>query len=277
MTSLCAAARTALTLILVVGQACLSNAAPPPPQLDNAGIKAWSVYQKEPSHRAFAIAPGGAWAWRSGIGDASQAQEEAIAECQQSSEITCLPFDLNGRMVLNPQRWAESLAPYPDPNAHPSTGLQRGQHFPDLHLLDAHGHPIQLTGEAITVLHFWGSWCPPCVHELPEIVRLQTRLHGQSGLRFLLVPLREPLSSTQAWLTRQKLDVPLTQAVATGPSGMLQLRDGHQYPDRQVAPAFPTTYILDRHGVILFAHLGPIRNWDSWHPILKHAAQNAPR
>lgn len=261
----------------LVAAPAMSAGTATPPQLDTVGLHAWAEYQKQPPHRAFAIAPGGAWGWRAGLSDAGQVQDEAIAECRESTEIACLPYDLNGRSIFNDQRWAESLSPYPDPKAPTSVGAQRGQRFPPLRILDRQGQPVPLTGDAITVLHFWGSWCPPCVHEMPELVRFQARMRNQAGLRFLFIPLREPLADAQAWLKIRKLDPPLYQAATASGTGTLLLTDGRQYPDRQISPAFPTTYILDRQGVILFAHQGPIHNWDSWAPILKHAALNAPR
>ncbi|MRR52480.1 MAG: dienelactone hydrolase, partial [Rhodocyclaceae bacterium] len=35
-----------------------------PPQLDARGLAAYQDYQRADGHRAFVIAPGGAWAWR---------------------------------------------------------------------------------------------------------------------------------------------------------------------------------------------------------------------
>lgn len=38
----------------------------------------------------------------------------------------------------------------------------------------------------ITLLHFWATWCPPCVGELPQVVALAKQYQGR-GVRVLLV------------------------------------------------------------------------------------------
>jgi len=243
--------------------------------LDSSGLKAWAQYQKEPLHRAFAIAPGGHWGWRSGLTDANQATEEALAACQENSAVTCLSYDLNGRTMLSATRWAEALAPYPRHTA-THTGTRRGQRFPDLRLRDAQGQRIPPA--RLTVVHFWGSWCPPCVKEMPEIARLQRHLAHDTRIRFSLIPLREPVSASQAWLRSRKLTLALTHAeTAPGKEAALVLSNGQTLPDRQIAPVFPSTYLLDGNGVVIFSQHGPIHDWASLAPLLRHAAQHAGR
>jgi thiol-disulfide isomerase/thioredoxin len=227
-------------------------------------------------HRAFAIAPGGHWGWRSGLTDANQATEEALTACQENSELACLSYDLNGRTLLTAERWASALSPYP--KAATQTGARRGQRLYDLRLADAHGQPVRIQGPAVrvSVVHFWGSWCPPCVKELPEIAQLQKKLAADASIRFHIIPLREPLSASQAWLRARGLELALSTAKST-PQHALLLDDGSALPDRQVAPVFPTTYILDAKGTILFAQHGPIHDWASLAPILRHAAKHGRR
>ncbi len=266
----------ALFSVLAVWTSGLALATPfaTPPGLDSTGLKAWAQYQKEATHRAFAIAPGGQWGWRSGLTDTDQATEESLAACQQENGLACLAYDLNGHRLLSSTSWERALAPYPGAPA--QVGTRRGQRFPDLRLQTSEGKPVPLVqpGTRITVLHFWGSWCPPCVKELPNLAHTQKRLAKDHNIRFTLVPLRESMATSQAWLQSRQLNLTLTGAETTS-SNILKLTDGKMLSDRQIAPVFPTTYILDGHGTVLFSRNGPIHDWTSLIPILRHAAQNS--
>lgn len=71
---------------------------------------------------------------------------------------------------------------------------ENGQQY---HLSDLAGKPL--------LVHFWGTWCPPCLKELPSINRLQGLLWNE-GL--LVVPLsRDSGGPDQVRKTYDKLDI----------------------------------------------------------------------
>lgn len=39
----------------------------------------------------------------------------------------------------------------------------------------------------IVVLHFWGVWCGPCVHEYPEFIKLQTKYQDNDSVLFVSI------------------------------------------------------------------------------------------
>ena len=43
----------------------------------------------------------------------------------------------------------------------------------------------------VTVLHFWATWCPPCVEEIPRVVALAKKYRAR-GVRVLLVSADAP-------------------------------------------------------------------------------------
>src|SRR5262249_50657629 len=50
----------------------------------------------------------------------------------------------------------------------------RADPAPDFSLTDLDGHPVRLADQRghLTLLNFWGSWCPPCQAEIPALVQL---------------------------------------------------------------------------------------------------------
>jgi hypothetical protein len=50
------------------------------------------------------------------------------------------------------------------------------------------------------------------------------------------------------------------------------LADGTKVPDRQIAGKFPTTYVLDKHGIVVFSHIGDASRWHEYAPFLRDAA-----
>lgn len=50
------------------------------------------------------------------------------------------------------------------------------------------------------------------------------------------------------------------------------LANGDRLADREVARAFHTTYMFDRHGVVVFAHTGPVADWLAYLPQWRDAA-----
>ncbi len=69
-----------------------------------------------------------------------------------------------------------------------------GEVAPELAAVDATGNPILLSdfrGQPVW-LNFWGSWCPPCRSEMPEMQAAFEQL-APSGMVLLAVSLDEPL------------------------------------------------------------------------------------
>ncbi len=272
--------------LLAVWLICLPAFAAPPQLTDvqaipHVGSGARETYAggflQSDLHRAFAIAPGGAWGWASEQGNGEAALSAALDACAKHSEIPCVPYAVDDRVVFAASTWPTLWGPYKNRSdaAKVAAGKKRGMRFPNLAFADALGKPLKLADlrGKVVVLHFWGSWCPPCVRELPDLQQLVAQMKGQGDIVFVLLAVRENTGDARRWLNSRKLDLPLYDNGLKGPEDEnLRLADGGKIRDRELAMVFPTTYVVDKHGLIVFSHAGPLENWLQYAIFLKDVA-----
>ncbi len=244
------------------------------PHLDARGRSAYAEFLAAPSPRAFVIAPGGSWAWRAAMPSTDMALAEALKDCQRHTEQRCVPYAVDHAVVFDARGWSRLWGPYATKSeaARAPVGVKRGQRFPDLSLTDATGRARSLSDYRgkVVVVHFWGSWCPHCIKELPDMQRLYAGWRGSDDLRFVLISVREPFQQSRQWLRQHKLSLPLYHGGPTAErEGSFRLVGGGSIRDRELARFFPTTYILDKHGVVVFAHAGPVARWSELDPFLR--------
>jgi thiol-disulfide isomerase/thioredoxin len=151
-----------------------------------------------------------------------------------------------------------------------AVGVRRGERFPIWCFATwrARWRRFRFRGKVL-VLHFWGSWCGPCRRELPDVQQLVRHMERERDVRFVFLPVREPFAVARDWARGQGLRLPLFDS---GGGEHFMLANGERLPDRQVAGKFPTTYVLDKHGLVVFAHVGDASRWGEYAPFLKDAA-----
>jgi thiol-disulfide isomerase/thioredoxin len=107
---------------------------------------------------------------------------------------------------------------------------------PPLEVTDAEGTRVQLglrKGETALIVHFWASWCPECVVELPAVGRVAARCAGVVNV--VAVNVAESLEAAQAFRSRHGSTLPL-------------LRDAEGRLWRRFARALPANLIVTRDG-----------------------------
>lgn len=138
----------------------------------------------------------------------------------------------------------------PDGEGHPAVGKP----LPTLQLKPLTGgqQPVvlgDLTGRVV-LLNFWGTWCPPCLAELPHIAALEKQFRARPNFRLLAVScghgrqedLHTLSENTKATLQSNDIDMPTFADPGAVTRGAVDQVAGFE--------GYPTTLILDRHGAI---------------------------
>jgi len=96
----------------------------------------------------------------------------------------------------------------------------------------------------VVVLNFWATWCPPCVEEMPSLVKLQSDLKDRVVV--LAVSVDDDERSYHTFLKKNNVD-------------LLTVRDPQQKSNELYGSfKFPETYIIDRSGVVQRKFIGPV-------------------
>jgi peroxiredoxin len=115
-----------------------------------------------------------------------------------------------------------------------------GDPAPDFLTEDVFGNPVSLSqfkGQPVWLM-FWGSWCPPCRAEFPDIQAAYAQLEPE-GIRMLGVSLRESALDAGTYAAQNGA----TFLVLSDPD---ESDTGVAYPIFN----FPTHIFIDREGVI---------------------------
>jgi thiol-disulfide isomerase/thioredoxin len=103
----------------------------------------------------------------------------------------------------------------------------------------------------VVVLNVWGSWCPPCRKEAPDLQAVHEELAGD-GVRFVGVNTRDGQTETAALAFEREFGVTYPSVFDPNGEALLAFRD--TLPPQ----AIPSTLVIDREGRMAARVLGPI-------------------
>ncbi len=130
----------------------------------------------------------------------------------------------------------------------PKPPLLPGFPAPDLQFASfPDGKPISLSGlrGKVVLLDFWATWCGPCMEELPKLLELYAA-HRDQGFEIVGVSLDTSEGDLRAVLASRGVGWPIAFAGKMWDNPLAQVYRVYQ---------IPTTYLLDRDGIIRYRDL----------------------
>lgn len=129
-----------------------------------------------------------------------------------------------------------------------NTGTKLGQYAPDFQTEYLNGEQFKLSdlkGKPI-VLNFWATWCIPCKREMP----LLQKLHNEGKIIVVGVNLQEDKKTVEKFVKELNLTFPIVLDKDGGIEAMYNVL------------LKPTTYFIDKNGVIVDKKFGELTEKD---------------
>ena len=129
-------------------------------------------------------------------------------------------------------------------------GLQEGNRAPDFTLQTLDGEKVKLSNMLgkIVFLNFWTTWCPPCKAEMPD---LQEFYEEQQDNNIEIVAVNITTSE-------KKADDVGVFAKEYGLTFPVLLDNKGDVADTYRILTIPTTYVIDKHGIVRKKIIGPL-------------------
>ncbi len=127
---------------------------------------------------------------------------------------------------------------------------------PDFKLATIHGEEFYLSDYAgkVIMLNFWGTWCPPCRKEIPDLVSLQAK-YNKDGLEIVGVTLNSGSSfEIQKFVDKKQMNYTILTDFGNNETHAVTRLYGQAIG--QPISSMPTTLIIDRDGYIVKGYLG---------------------
>ena len=116
---------------------------------------------------------------------------------------------------------------------------------PQFSLADLAGRTVKsdTLSSRTVVVNFWGTWCGPCVAEMPELQQFYDKYRGDKSVAIFTISNDKDLNELREWMAKRKLTIPTL------------FDDGYVDKLAQIR-AFPTTWFIDKDGKVQFTAVG---------------------
>jgi len=122
-----------------------------------------------------------------------------------------------------------------------------GDRAPEVRLQSVDGKTVKLADfrNKVVLVHFWATWCPPCVEEIPTIERFHQQVLG-TDIEILAVSVDDSADALKAFLEKNKVHFPVLRDPGSATAG--------SYGTFK----FPETYVVGRDGIVKYKVIGPM-------------------
>lgn len=120
--------------------------------------------------------------------------------------------------------------------------LEVGQKMPALGSLLPRDSILNLSGKVVMV-DFWASWCGPCRLSFPVLKRLHEK-YADKGLVVIGIGVDAKAEDYKKFVAKMGVSFPIFHDAT------------HTVADKFAPPSMPTSYIIDRKGVVRYIHVG---------------------
>ena len=127
----------------------------------------------------------------------------------------------------------------------PAAALDAGSKMPEIGLKDLAGNSVTAASLAgkVVIVDFWATWCAPCREELPILQKFYKK-YSEQGLVVVGVSVDKEPGNIPDFLKKLGVSFPIVHD------------SGHQVSARYNPPKMPSSYIVDRKGIVRFVHGG---------------------
>lgn len=97
----------------------------------------------------------------------------------------------------------------------------------------------------VVFLNLWGTWCIPCVAEMPKVQKLYDHYRGDPQVKFLIVSRLDPPDRVRLFARESGFTLPFYVT-----------RDG-DIPESMRFGQYPVTFVFGKDGRLVSKHVGP--------------------
>jgi thiol-disulfide isomerase/thioredoxin len=158
--------------------------------------------------------------------------------------IISLPFIMGGIVYLFSSQIPSDAPPSINISSMANNAIATARFYD----LDEKVQALEQWKGKIIVVNFWATWCPPCIAEIPEFIKIQKQYEKQ-GVQFVGIAIDQK-SKVQAFAKENKMNYPVLLGDLAGID--LARRIGN------ANGGLPYSVIVDRNGNVVATQLGTL-------------------